>query len=407
MSGIRASPHVGHRSEGREEITLDFDRAAIETPAFVYDEGEIARAALRISRIASEAGCLVLYTLKPFAFADALRLLVGQVAGFAVSSVFEATMARATLGVRGTVHFTSPGLCEEHLGAVLECCDYVSVNSLSQLGWLQPRLNGAVSPGIRVNPQLSFVPDARYDPCRAASRLGIPLAHLASTFAASPHDFDAVQGLHFHSNCDSEDVGQLNGTLRHIHETLGSRFFERMAWLNMGGGYLFSGNGDQADLCSAVDLVRSRYGLEVFVEPGAALVRSAGYMVSTVVDLFENDGHSIAVLDTTVNHMPEVFEYQFEPDVLGHSEDGEFDYTLTGCSCLAGDIFGQYSFDEPLRIGSRVVFNNAGAYSLVKAHMFNGINLPSIYARTPSGAVVLKRRFSYEDFASRCGIPPP
>src|SRR5262249_13245410 len=145
------------------------------------------------------------------------------------------------------------------------------------------------------------------------------------------------------------------------------------------------------------------YDLEVFVEPGATLVREAGSLVASVVDLFENDGHVIAVLDTTVNHMPEVFEYQFEPDVESHADDGAHHYVLAGSSCLAGDIFGSYAFHQPLEIGSRIVIENMGAYTMVKAHMFNGINLPRVYALSPEGRLMLKKTYSYADFAARFG----
>ncbi len=146
------------------------------------------------------------------------------------------------------------------------------------------------------------------------------------------------------------------------------------------------------------------HGVEILIEPGAALVRSAGLFVSTVEDIIEGNDHAIAILDSSVNHWPEVFEYQFEPDVVGHVDEGKYNYLLAGCSCLAGDLFGEYSFEVPLEVGSRVVFANAGAYSIVKAHMFNGINLPSIYVLTEDGELVLKKRFTYEDFATHWGV---
>ena len=147
----------------------------------------------------------------------------------------------------------------------------------------------------------------------------------------------------------------------------------------------------------------SRFGLCVYLEPGAAPVRRAGYLVSSVIDLFRSGGKTIAVLDTSINHMPEVFEYQFEPDVLEHDDGAENEYVLAGSSCLAGDQMGVYGFEGRLRVGSRIVFSNVGAYSLVKAHMFNGINLPAIYSITGAGDLILRRRFTYEDFVSRFG----
>jgi carboxynorspermidine decarboxylase len=179
--------------------------------------------------------------------------------------------------------------------------------------------------------------------------------------------------------------------------------FERVQWVNLGGGYLLDETDSLEPLCETIRFLRSRYGLEVFVEPGAALARAAGQIVSTVLDVFESGGKKVAVLDTTVNHMPEVFEYGFEPDVLGHDDGADHEYLLAGCTCLAGDLFGLYQFHEPLEAGSQVVFNNAGAYTLPKAHMFNGVNLPTIYAVSESGDLVLKKRFTYAEYAAKWG----
>ena len=177
-----------------------------------------------------------------------------------------------------------------------------------------------------------------------------------------------------------------------------------LEWINLGGGYLWDETTDFGPFQEAVDLLTTTYGLRVFIEPGAGVVNSAGYLVASVIDLFKSDGKTVAVLDTTVNHLPEVFEYQYEPDVVEHADDARHEYILAGCSCLAGDLFGEYSFVEPLDIGSRLTFANVGAYSLVKAHMFNGINLPKIYVLTETGELVLVKQFTYEDFTSRCGV---
>lgn len=380
-----------------------FESADIETPAFIYDESRLTAAASLVSRAASAAGCKVLYTLKPFAIADGIRLLVDRVDGFAAASAFEASLARDVIQDRGIVTLTTPGLKAEDLATVGHLVDHISFNSLSQWTRLRPLLTNGTSCGLRINPRLSFVADARYDPCRVSSRLGAPIEDFVRVLETEPELLKSLEGLHFHSNCDCDDFAQLHDTVCRLYDALGPRVFEKIRWLNMGGGYLFSADRDVDELCKAVAVVKRHKGLDVFIEPGATMVREAGFIVSSVIDIFANDGQTIAILDTTVNHMPEVYEYQFEPAVLGHSDDGEFEYTLAGSSCLAGDIFGRYAFDRPLKIGSRIVFANAGAYTLVKAHMFNGINLPSIYARTPAAQFVLKRRFTYDDFTSRFG----
>jgi len=175
----------------------------------------------------------------------------------------------------------------------------------------------------------------------------------------------------------------------------------RLKWLNLGGGYLFNEGVDLGPLRKVVGSLQAQYGMEIFLEPGAAFVRSAGYMVSSVLDFFSSSGRDIAVLDATVNHMPELLEFDFEPDVAGHDNEGAWPYILAGCTCLAGDIFGEYRFDRPLDVGDRVVLLNAGSYSLAKAHTFNGVNLPSIYSVDSRGAIRLVKQFTYEDYAAR------
>ncbi|MCH7690545.1 MAG: hypothetical protein IIA17_05820 [candidate division Zixibacteria bacterium] len=166
---------------------------------------------------------------------------------------------------------------------------------------------------------------------------------------------------------------------------------------------MFDETTNWAPFEEAVHLLKSKYDLEVFFEPGKGIIGEAGYIISTVVDVFKSGDKNIAILDTTVNHMPEVFEYQYKPSIMQESETGKYRYILGGASCLAGDLFGEYSFDEPLKVGSKIVFEDMGAYTLVKAHMFNGINLPTIYLQNMDGELELIREFDYEDFLSRCG----
>jgi len=375
---------------------------SVETPAFVLDERRMRRDLKAAVKLRDQCGFKLLYALKPLTCEFVLELMLGMVDGFAASSLFEARLARNVLGTSGCVALTTPGLREAELAELGEICDHVAFNSLAQLRRMGKVLRKPGQVGLRINPQLSLVADERYDPCRRSSKLGVPLSRLEQRWKRKPWLFDNVAGLLFHTNCDSSSFEPLDRTVKRLASKLGDRL-SQVSWINLGGGYLLDDPARTDLLAAAVERLRSRFGLCVYLEPGAALVRRAGYLVSSVIDLFRSGGKTIAVLDTTINHMPEVFEYQFEPDVLYHDDHAEHEYLLAGSSCLAGDQMGVYGFDRRLRVGSRVVFSNVGAYSLVKAHMFNGINLPSIYSITRAGELILRRRFTYEDFVSRFG----
>jgi carboxynorspermidine decarboxylase len=375
---------------------------SVLTPALVLDEQQVRRDLETAVTLRDQCRCKLLYALKPLTCEFVLEWMVGKVDGFAVSSLFESRLAREVISSRGTVHLTTPGLRDDELFELGELCDFISFNSLSQLRRLAGSLEKPGQIGLRVNPELSFVNDDRYNPCRPLSKLGVPLDSLARRWEREPQLFQRVSGVLFHNNCDATSFEPLHRTVKHVETALGEKL-SRLSWINLGGGYLLDEPEAVDLLAQSVERLESRHGLCVYVEPGAALVRKAGYLVASVIDLFRFRGTATAVLDTTVNHVPEAFEYQFEPDVQGHDDDGEYEYVLAGSSCLAGDVLGVYAFDRRLSIGSRVVLANVGAYSIVKAHMFNGINLPSIYSVSPTGELILRRRFTYDDFISRFG----
>lgn len=354
-----------------------------KTPSFVYDVERLAITASRTQTIAKDAECSLLYSVKANDLPGILASLAPFIDGCSVSSLAEARAARRSLGSSGTVHLCTVAVHPSDADELAELCDYVTFNSPTQLHRWAPAFEGRARIGLRVNPGLSFVGDDRYDPCGAHTKLGVPLQDAADALDWAGA---AVDGLHIHSNCDSTNLLELLETVTILESSL-SGSFSRIEWVNLGGGYLLNEAADVRPLDDAARLIRDRYCADVILEPGAGLVRDSGCITATVLDLFQSGGKTNAILDTTVNHMPEVFEYQFRPDVMG-AGGGVHEYVLAGASCLAGDVFGEYRFEHPLAVGSRIVFENAGAYTVVKANTFNGIPLPSVFELRRDGSFV-------------------
>lgn len=361
------------------------------TPSYVFDRGIILSTLQKLEAIRRQSGCKVLYSIKSLPLAPVLQWLAPYVDGFSVSSLFEARLADEILAGRGSIHLTTPGIKPEEAEELTRICSHISCNSLNQYRLLTGLEAKRAVIGLRLNPAMSFLTDERFDPCRPFSKLGIHLSDLDEAQAIAP-----VKGLHFHTVFSAMDFEPLVRILDVIRKQMGDRFAQ-IEWLNLGGGYLYDQIEDVGVFVDAVRALKSQFELEVYIEPGKAIVGQAGYLLATVVDCFVSDGKNIAVLDTSVNHHPEVFEYQFQPELHEHRPDGRYSAVLAGSTCLAGDLFGEYRFDRPLTVGDRLVFKNAGAYTLVKAHRFNGYNLPDIYA-LDAGAVTLLKRFSYQDY---------
>jgi carboxynorspermidine decarboxylase len=378
------------------------DSNQLNTPAFICDEQQIGDDIEIAASAIKDDHTKLLFAMKSFSLVSGLERIVQSVDGLHASSLFEAKLARQILGDKGIVHLTTPGLRADEIGEISELCNYISFNSISQWQNMRSRLQATVNCGLRINPQLSLVPDKRYDPCHSHSKLGVTLDHLLTIIKESPAQLAGINGLLLHTNCDASDFNMLLNTVKHLEKNI-TPLLDQISWINLGGGYLFNETKDLRPLHQVIQLLR-RHNLDILFEPGASISRKAGYLVSEVLDIFESEGRQVVILDTTVNHMPEVFEYQFKPDIIGEVENGKYRYLMTGATCLAGDIFGEFTFNEPLQTGSRVIFENAGAYTMVKAHMFNGVNLPTIYALTETGELTLKKSFSYSDYLTHCGV---
>ena len=239
------------------------------TPAFVYENRIITETCERLRMVLGSRRCKVLFALKSFAIGDGLRCIASTVDGFAASSLFEAQLAREVLAKRGMVHITMPGFNMREIGAIANICDYVSFNSLSQWDRLKGQMSSKVKAGLRVNPQLSYVEDDRYNPCRKYSKLGIPLNCLVDVIEREPRCIEGVTGLHFHSNCDSTDLHELLDTVKKLDGHI-SHLLERIEWINLGGGYIYDQITNDSPFHEAVGLLHSKYDVDVFIEPGAS-----------------------------------------------------------------------------------------------------------------------------------------
>ena len=376
--------------------------STFRTPAFVIDATTLAEDTQQAQKLVCDTQTRLLFAMKSFSVARGLQELAESVDGFATSSLFEIQLARLILHPGQTIHLTTPGLRPDEMPTICELADYISFNSIPQWLRFRDQVVDSINCGLRVDPQMSFVSDARYDPSRHNSKLGVSLDALQNLLATAPEQLAGIRGIHFHNNCDSSDLSPLLLTVDKLLQSL-DPMFDRIEWINLGGGYLFNTPSNTDALTQVKTRLQTRGDFQLFMEPGASLIRQAGSFVASVIDLFNSGSQQIAILDTSINHMPEVFEYQFMPDVLGDAEDHEYCYLLAGSSCLAGDLFGEYAFDQPLEVGSRIIFPDMGAYSMVKANMFNGINLPTLYLLQDNAELEEIKHFEFKDFLTLCG----
>ncbi|MDC9729057.1 MAG: carboxynorspermidine decarboxylase [Methyloprofundus sp.] len=359
------------------------------SPAFIIDQQVIQQAADNLAYIRKKSGCRVLYSIKALPFVPLLKWLQPYIDGFSVSSLFEAKLAHSVLNSSQSIHLATPGIRRDEQAELNDICTHISFNSLNQKEvFLKNKL--PVSKGLRINPKLSFSNDERFDPCRLHSKLGLNIEKV------QVNDFLGIEGIHLHTVFSQQDLAPIIKTLDKIELYL-SDYLPQLEWVNLGGGYLLQEINNLDPLLAVIIRLREKYQIEVYLEPGKDIVNKAVSLVTTVIDCFESDGKTIAVLDSSINHNPEVFEFQRVPEVLEANKQGNFSALLVGSTCLAGDVFGEYRFNQAIQVGDKISFINVGAYTLVKANRFNGYNLPDIYS-VNQGELKCLKHYDYENY---------
>jgi len=376
---------------------MSIDFKAVPSPCYIVDERLLKKSLEVLDYVQKRTGCKILLAQKGFSM-HAVYPLVGEyLHGVTSSSLFEARLGYEKMGKE--VHVYAPAYIDSEFDELMKYSDHIVFNSFAQWNKFKDRIKKSpkkIGCGLRVNPEYSEITTPIYDPCYANSRLGITLANF------KPEELEGIEGLHFHTMCEqNSDV--LERTIKVVDEKFG-QYIKNMKWLNMGGGHhITRPDYDIEALIRSIMYFKDKYGVEIYLEPGEAIALNTGYLVSEVLDIVDN-GMQIGILDASAAcHMPDVLEMPYRPNIIGAGMPGEHEYTYRfgGNTCLAGDIIGEYSFKEPLKVGDRLVFCDMAHYTMVKNNMFNGVNLPSIALYSEEKGIQVIRQFAFEDYMNR------
>ena len=418
----------------------------ITTPSYVIDEKKLRENLELLSDVQEKSGCRILLAQKAFSAFSEYPLIGRYLAGATASGLYEARLSNEEM--RKENHIFSPAYRESEIEEIASICDHVIFNSFSQLAnyadtvkEIQEERGITDGIGLRINPEFSTQDEPIYDPCAPGSRLGITIENFRKGVKEYSREFSLVSGLHFHTLCE-QGFEPLRKTFDAVEDKFGEYLaLPQIKWINMGGGHhITKPDYDREGLIELIQRIKCTYSkpcnsyvknsdkstgidngcngetqidsiienavsdtIDVYLEPGEAVALNAGYLVTEVMDIVEND-IKILVLDASAAcHMPDVLEMPYRPPLRDSGLAGEKHYTyrLSSCTCLAGDVIGDYSFDEEIHVGDRLVFEDMAIYSMVKNNTFNGIGLPSIYAMDESSECRPVKEFGYEDFKMR------
>jgi carboxynorspermidine decarboxylase len=372
----------------------------IKTPFYIVYEDRLRANLELISRVARQADVKIIMAFKANALWRTFPIIREYGVDATASSLNELRLAREEL--HAEVHSYCPAYTPDTIGEYLDGSTHITFNSLGQWERFRSEVaarNGKVSPGLRVNPQCSVIGTDIYNPALPGSRFGVTSDMMPEKLP------QGLEGFHFHALCES-DSHDLERVLAAFEEQFG-RYLPSLKWVNMGGGHLMTRAGyDTAHLVSVLRGFKARHpNLEVILEPGSAFTWRTGDLITSVVDVVENQGVKTAIVDVSFAcHMPDTLEMPYKPaitEALAEPDPSMPTYRLGGNSCLSGDYVGDWSFVRPLQAGDRLRLEDMNHYTTVKTTMFNGISHPSIVLCRASGECEVLREFTYQDYKSR------
>ncbi|MDH4241637.1 MAG: carboxynorspermidine decarboxylase, partial [Phycisphaerae bacterium] len=348
---------------------MPIDINKIPTPCYVIDELLLRNNLELIKKVKEAAAIDILVAFKAFSNWGVFPIFKEYGFGASASSMNEARLAFEEFGVKA--HTYSPAFEEKQIADILKYSSHISFNSINQLRKYVERANqNGVSIGLRVNPEFSDSPYDIYNPCKPGSRFGMTAEQLGDVLPRG------VEGFHFHTLFEADSLA-LENVLAVFVKKFG-RFLSKLKWVNMGGGHLITKrNYDRHHLIKILTDFKNKHDVGIILEPGSAFTYQSGYLVSTILDIVENNGIKTAILDVSFTcHMPDCLEMPYKPAILGATDErkGKATYRMGGVSCLAGDFMGNWSFDKELNLGDKIIFDDMIHYTTVKTTMFNGVH---------------------------------
>ena len=380
------------------------------TPLYVYSAAAIRQRYREIDAAFGEYPHKLHYALKANSTFALVRLLHDLGSGIDANSIWEIEVARRAGFRPADIVFTGVGKsateleCAVPLG--LKAINVESEGELARVETIASKNRRPVRVAVRINPDI----DARSHPHISTglriNKFGMPVATaraLIGSLVGRP--LLQLVALHVHIGSQITDIDPLRRAARFIANLTDEiqRTGMALEYVDLGGGLGIAYDGGPVTspieyVSALVDEVRST-GLHIVIEPGRAVVGSAGALIARVVDLKPRSATSeFAVIDAGMSELlrPALYNAFHRIEAVNPS-DGEHQYEVVGPLCESSDVVGRDRVLARLAVGDLVAVRDAGAYGAAMASNYNRRPLPVEVLVDAGRWQVVRRRQTVDD----------
>ena len=208
-----------------------------------------------------------------------------------------------------------------------------------------------------------------------------------------------IVGLHLHSSTKSRTINAFKALAR-VAVIVAGEYNLDLEYVDMGGGYYggVKGKPDFRDYVPAIaEVLSEKFDVsktKLIMEPGVSMVSSSFDFVTSVIDTKQVREHTYVVIDgSRVNLNPQVtrrqylhrFEYKNE-----ENRDIVPVQTICGATCMEYDRLFPAENERKLEPGDRVIFTNAGGYTICLTPLFIHY-FPAVYVKKKDGSLFVAR----------------
>jgi len=349
----------------------------IKTPFYIYNLDKIYSNALSYKHLITN-DVHVLYATMANARLEIIKSVSQAGLGVFVNSISHLQNALKAGLLTSNIVFAGSGHSEKLLEKIAALGVDFHADSLSQLRKYMS-FNPCGRIGLRVNVGSLLQDSIKKDP---APRLGMTLEEISQAISVYG---DKLATLHVYVGTNLLDSYMHCQCLKTL--IVLAKRYPSITNIDLGGGFVFSPD-DQTDngmwndvLKLWIELTRDGAPLQLTIEPGRSIVRTAGKFYVTVTDVKKRGDERFVIVDTSGTWFPRKIIHDIDEHILfvvgRENEDYIYPAKICGSTTFSKDFLTCTNLPEVTE-GDVICFPTAGAYNEAMHMDFLGISAPAI-----------------------------